>query len=761
MTIKTFHQRLCGQMFPRAWQKLAGFDVAPGTPFILDIVPIGDFLHVYISSRLLIDGFQERLIFKEDGNLLPVNTVRSVPRGLDVVLTRKNAQTAQNIVVELDGEAIELDINPNLSGEFDGLNTIFLSEVAPDPTTFKDWLAYHCDQHGLEAVVMLHRCEKSWAEKSAGNRLLKVAKATKGLKCFALLDCNLPLGHPEHPSVLDRHTTPDGPGKSMLDPATPAPYASALFEISIMEAVRRRSFNTARAVVHMGLCDLLLHGAGGRLVFDAAAASETYLKFFGKLAYPFSYRKPKQPRFADHSCTSFDGRRASYIWAISRAFMARDPALRSFRASAVEPDTVSQSFGYWRCLGVHYADLKIGQIVPKASLVLNEGLCDIMSAQFNHATKRPPEVSKNHKSGTDNKRILLVTTMKNEGPFILEWLAYHMSIGVTDFVVYTNDCTDGTDTMFDLLERKGIVQHCENPYRETGQKPQHAAYLAAQSTQKAQEADWVMCMDVDEYINIHVGDGTLHDLFAAVPEANIWSMTWRLFGNAEVDLFEDKFISEQFFRCAPQLCRKPHQAWGFKTLFRNNGFYKKFGVHRPVGLQPEFKDHIHWVNGSGVKMPENILRTGWRNTVNSYGYEMVTLNHYALRSCESFLVKRDRGRVNHVDRDQGMTYWFRMNNNAEMDRSILNKINRAKAKFDELMTDPEIEAQHKACVKAHVKRIDELKERPDYLEMYEALKSERLVKLSRLHAHFGKDIFMSGPDVIPLDFPLLDKVELS
>ena len=125
------------------------------------------------------------------------------------------------------------------------------------------------------------------------------------------------------------------------------------------------------------------------------------------------------------------------------------------------------------------------------------------------------------------------------------------------------------------------------------------------------------------------------------------------------------------------------------------------------------------------------------------------------------MVKRDRGRVNHVDRDQGMTYWFRMNNNAEMDRSILNKINRAKAKFDELMTAPEIEAQHKACVKAHVKRIDELKERPDYREMYEALKSERLVKLSRLHAHFGKDIFMSGPDVIPLDFPLLDKVELS
>ncbi len=760
MTIKTFHQRLTGQVFPKAWVKLAGFDVASETPFILDIVPIGDFLHVYVSSRVLIDGFQDRLKFKEGQDILPVEIMRPVPRGLDITLVRKNAHTSQNIVVELDGKAVELEITPNLTKEFEGLNTAFLTEVEPDAQTFKDWLAYHCDGHGLEAVVMLRRCGKNWPGQSAVNRLIKAAEATKGLKCFVLLDCNLPLGHPKYPSLLDRHTTPDGPGKALLDPAVPDPYGSALYEIGIMDAVRRRSFDSARAAAHMGACDLLLRGAGGQTVFDAAVASETYLKFYGKLAYPFSYRKPKKPHFADHTCTSFDGKRGSYIWAISRAFMERDPALRPFRASMIDPDPVSESFSYWRCMGVRYIDLKIGQIVPKASLVLDEGLCDILAGQFDHATKRPPAVAKNHKTSTDNKNILLVTTMKNEGPFMLEWLAYHMSIGVTDFVVYTNDCTDGTDTMFDLLDRKGIVQHCENPYRETGQKPQHAAYLAAQSTAKAEAADWIMCMDVDEYINIHVGDGTLHDLFKAVPKANIWSMTWRLFGNAEVDLFEDKFITEQFFRCAPHICRKPHQAWGFKTMFRNNGFYKKFGVHRPVGLQPQFKEHIHWVNGSGDKMPENILRTGWRNTVKSYGYDLVTLNHYALRSCESFLVKRDRGRVNHVDRDQGMAYWFRMNNNAEEDRSILNKIKRAKAKFDELMADPEIAAQHELCVKAHVARIGELKQRPDYMAMYETLKSERLAKLSRLHAHFGSAIFLEGPEAIPLDYPLLDGVEL-
>ncbi len=760
MTVKTFHQRLSGRLFPKAWEKLVAFDPAPETPFILDIVPIDDFLHVFVSDRVLVDGFQERLTFMEGQNVLPVKAMRPVPRGLDITLERKDAHTAQNIVVELDGKPVDMAVNPGLIAHFDGLNTAFLAEIDPDPETLKDWLAYHCDQQGLQAVVLLRRCDEDWAEKHAAKQLIKIAKATKGLQTFLLLDCNQPLGFSQYPSLLDRHTTPDGPGKAGLEPAEPAPYASALYELAMLDAVRRRSFDTARAVVHMGLCDLLLHGAGGLSVFDAAKGSDTYLKFSGKLAYPFSYRKPKYPHFADHTCTSFDGKGGPHIWAISQAFMQRDPALRPFRVSQAEPDPISESFSYWRCMGLRYPDLKIGQIVPKASLVVNQTLCDLLDAQFDHTPKHPPTVAKDHQAGTSNERILIVTTMKNEGPFLLEWLAYHMSIGVTDFLVYTNDCTDGTDTMFDLLDAKGIVEHRENPYRKTGQKPQHAAYLAAQSTAKAEAADWIICMDVDEYINIHVGNGTLHDLFAAVPQANLWSMTWRLFGNAEVDGFEDKFITEQFFNCAPELCRKPHQAWGFKTLFRNNGFYKKFGVHRPVGLQPEFKDHIHWVNGSGKQMPENILRTGWRNTMRSYGYDMVTLNHYALRSCESFLVKRDRGRVNHVERDQGMAYWFRMNNNAEADRTILNKIARTKQKFAELMADEEIAAQHKACVAAHAKRITELKARPDYLAIYETLKSERMIKLSRLHAHFGSAVFLQGPDAIPLDYPLLDEVEL-
>ena len=49
-------------------------------------------------------------------------------------------------------------------------------------------------------------------------------------------------------------------------------------------------------------------------------------------------------------------------------------------------------------------------------------------------------------------RITSITPMKNEAPFLLEWVAYHRLIGVNDILVFTNHCTDGTDLMLERLD---------------------------------------------------------------------------------------------------------------------------------------------------------------------------------------------------------------------------------------------------------------------------------------------------------------------
>jgi len=306
------------------------------------------------------------------------------------------------------------------------------------------------------------------------------------------------------------------------------------------------------------------------------------------------------------------------------------------------------------------------------------------------------------------------------------------------------------------LQRKGLVQHRDNPYRSSGLKPQHAALQAAEDEPVVQGCGWGICMDVDEFITIHIGDGTLGALFAAMGDANMISLTWRLFGNARVHGYTDRFITEQFTRCAPEVVRKPHQAWGFKTLFRNIDIYKKLGVHRPKGLRPDLWDQIRWLNGSGVPLPREMFRNGWRSTMDTYGYDWVTLNHYAVRSAESFLVKRDRGRANHVERDQGLNYWFRMNMNACEDRSILRMIPAARAGYDRLLADPEIAAAHAHSVACHRDKIGALRATDVYARFYADLTGERMEALCRMQHHFGSSVFNAGPAVIPPDLHLRD-----
>jgi hypothetical protein len=305
--------------------------------------------------------------------------------------------------------------------------------------------------------------------------------------------------------------------------------------------------------------------------------------------------------------------------------------------------------------------------------------------------------------------------------------------------------------MLEMLQSKGLVQHRDNPFRQMGMRPQHAALHSADDEQIVKDATWVACIDVDEYVNIKCGDGTLDALFAAVPDANMIAMTWRLFGNGDLHGFEDRPVIEQFQRCAPEYARKPHQAWGFKTLFRNIGLFRKLGVHRPKGLNPQLWEEINWVNGSGAPMPRSMFRNGWRSTINTYGYDLVQLNHYAVRSAESFLVKRDRGRVNHVERDQGLAYWFRMNNNYAEDHSIARMVPAMQAELDRLLSDPEIAAAHAHSVDRHRVKIAELKATPNYAAFYVELTGARLEKLARLHRHFGANVFLKGPSSIPDD----------
>lgn len=644
-------------------------------------------------------------------------------------------------------------------GLFEGLNCLFGQRLEESAEQVLDWLTWHHDQHGAQGAVILNRCPPgSAAGDDAGfATALEAGLAARELPMrVALLESPVPLGKAEAGPENHPFLAPDAPGKDRMAVPEPDLWRAPLGQGLVFEIAKWRFLARARAVLSLDVTDYLMpHEIGRASAFDAACdARSGVVLLVGRRIYPWRVREGAEARFADHICQQFDARRGIARWGVAPAKAGLMNTWRPVRVAYAKPDPTAPH-GFWRAMAIRVPERAASELAPKTSLVENPQLLEIATDTWGHKPIRPP-VSKTKpapKRAIEAGRTAIVTTMKNEGPFILEWIAYHRAIGVEDFLVYTNDCTDGTDTMLEMLQSKGLCQRRANPWVPGGElKPQHAALQAAESEPVIQNAGWAICMDVDEFIDVKIGDGTLKALYTAMGEANMISLTWRLFGNCDVHEYEDRFLLEQFTTCAPELVRKPHQAWGFKTLFRNIDIYKKLGVHRPKGLVPDLWDQVKWLNGSGRPMPREMFRNGWRSTTDTYGYDWVQLNHYAVRSAESFLVKRDRGRVNHVDRDQGLNYWFRMNHNAVEERSIQRMIPRARAEFERLMADPEIRAAHEQSVACHRAKIAELRATENYEKFYGDLTSERFEALSRILHVFGSNVFNAGPDVIPEDF---------
>ena len=176
-------------------------------------------------------------------------------------------------------------------------------------------------------------------------------------------------------------------------------------------------------------------------------------------------------------------------------------------------------------------------------------------------------------------QVTAVSMMKDAGPFVIEWVAHHLAVGFSDLLVYTNDCSDGTDDMLIRLEELGLAHHRRNDVAE-GIRPQPSALTYAQAEPVVQHSDWVMVFDADEFLSIRHGDGSLDGLIAAAKaqDANGIVVTWRSFGSAGVVDWSRASVTEQYLMAAPVTWNK---GWGAKALFTFDADYWKFGIHRP------------------------------------------------------------------------------------------------------------------------------------------------------------------------------------
>ncbi len=305
--------------------------------------------------------------------------------------------------------------------------------------------------------------------------------------------------------------------------------------------------------------------------------------------------------------------------------------------------------------------------------------------------------------------------MRNEGPYLLEWLAHHKAAGVTDFLVFSNDCEDGTAEMLDRLDAAGVLTHV--PQERQGKKSiQWQALRAAWKHPLRKAADWVLVSDVDEFLNIRGGDHTLAGLIDWLgPEVDGVVIPWRLFGNNGVVEIADAPVTEQFTRAIEPGVRYPAAAGFFKTLFRSKGPFNQLGVHRPQQKAPERAGLPVFVDGSGRRLPDALAANPSRLSLFGFnaGQGLVEMNHYSIRSAAGFLVKRARGLPNRRHKPVDLAYWVERNFNTVEDRSIAAMRPATEAALADLRKIAGIAAAHEEAVAWHRARFAELVRQPE------------------------------------------------
>ena len=324
--------------------------------------------------------------------------------------------------------------------------------------------------------------------------------------------------------------------------------------------------------------------------------------------------------------------------------------------------------------------------------------------------------------------------MKDEAPFLLEWYAHHLAVGFTKILVYTNDCSDGTDEMLIRLEELGLGYHRRNDIPE-GVKPQPSAMKYAQAEPKVAEADWILMFDADEFLCINYGDGTLDPMLDAAGDANGIVITWRIFGSGNVVDWSRDPVTEQYLYAAPPTWNK---GWGVKTLFKFDPDKWKIGIHRPSiknkHLETGFPDTVKWLNGSGQPMEDYFKFRGWRSIRRTVGYQWAQMNHYAVKSIDSYAIRKFRGNVNNKKDKYNADYWSLQDRNEVYDDKILRYTERRKQIMEELLTDPVLSRLHYAAIEKVEARLEEYRATDAYAALKQSLLEASEVPITQIVA---------------------------
>jgi hypothetical protein len=232
------------------------------------------------------------------------------------------------------------------------------------------------------------------------------------------------------------------------------------------------------------------------------------------------------------------------------------------------------------------------------------------------------------------KKIALVTSIRDEGINLLEWIAHHRLLGIDDFIVYANDITDDSADLLNMLAVQEVIQLVWNTTALANEGPtvfpvQAKAFgHALEFLRESRDYEFLYFADPDEFLvtrpMLEQPDMAqpLDDLFDRMGDAAAVAFSWKWFGS-HCAYKRGRELNFQRFR---HYIHADH----VKTIARTSRCLSFSTSHMPRLPHGDvvLDGSLNPLAKPGFQMPA------------SYGYGAV--NHYWNKSFEEFICKNAR-----------------------------------------------------------------------------------------------------------------------
>lgn len=302
-------------------------------------------------------------------------------------------------------------------------------------------------------------------------------------------------------------------------------------------------------------------------------------------------------------------------------------------------------------------------------------------------------------------RHTLISSVKDEGPFLLEWVAHHLVLGFDRIIVASNDCSDGSDRLLAALAAEGYISHVPNALKP-GDIPQHAGYEKIRRLHDIDASDWLMMLDADEFLNIHIGGSRVTDLTdRAEADIDVIALNGMFF----TSLPETEWRAGRVCALFTQRVASHHKAnAALKTLTRNPSRFRGIHNHSMVSFKEKQPLHVLW--GDGTRTQTDPALPLWRQLRNgeikAVSHRLAQYNHYGLKSPDSFALRQSRGRgavaettpetARHTE-----SYFTERNQPAGEDHSIARYADQVQALMAEMRGHKKIKRRQRVCEESY------------------------------------------------------------